>query len=34
MTVRYERHAASVLAFIDSACTVICLRFFRRAEAV
>ena len=34
LTVRYDRHAASVLAFLHLACTLICLRFLRRAEAV
>jgi transposase len=34
LTVRYERHAATVLAFLHLACTLICLRFLRRAEAV
>ena len=33
LTVRYDRHAASVLAFLHLACTLICLRFLRRAEA-
>jgi hypothetical protein len=33
LTVRYDRHAASVLAFLHLACTRICLRFLRRAEA-
>ncbi len=32
LTVRYDRHAASVLAFLHLACTLICLRFLRRAE--
>jgi transposase len=34
LTVRYDRHAASVLAFLHLACTLICLRFLRRAETV
>jgi transposase len=34
LTVRYERQAASVLAFLHLACTLIGLRFLRRAEAV
>ena len=34
LTVRYERHTASVLAFLHLACTLICLRFLRRAENV
>jgi transposase len=33
LTVRYERHAASVAAFLHLACSLICLRFLRRAEA-
>ena len=33
LTIRYERHAASVLAFLHLACALICLRFLRRAEA-
>ena len=33
LTVRYERHAASMLAFLHLACALICLRFLRRAEA-
>jgi hypothetical protein len=33
LTVRYDRHAASVLAFLHLACTLICLRFLRQAEA-
>jgi transposase len=32
LTIRYERHAASVLAFLHLAGSLICLRFFR-AEA-
>ena len=32
LTVRYERHAASVLAFLHLACALICLRFLQRAE--
>ena len=34
LTVRYDRHAASVLAFLHLACALICLRFLRRAEAM
>ena len=34
LTVRDERQAASVLAFLHLACALICLRFLRRAEAV
>jgi transposase len=34
LTVRYDRHAASVLAFLHLACALICLRFLRREEAV
>jgi transposase len=34
LTVRYDRHAASVLAFLHLACALICLRFLRQAEAV
>ena len=33
LTVRYERHLASVVAFLHLACALICLRFLRRAEA-
>jgi transposase len=33
LTLRYERHAASVVAFLHLACALICLRFLRRAEA-
>ena len=33
LTVRYDRHAASVLAFLHLACSLICLRFLQRAEA-
>jgi transposase len=33
LSVRYDRHAASVLAFLHLACALICLRFLRRAEA-
>jgi transposase len=33
LTVRYDRHAATVLAFLHLACSLICLRFLRRAEA-
>jgi transposase len=32
LTVRYDRHAASVLAFLYLACALVCLRFLRRAE--
>ena len=34
LTVRYDRHAASVLAFLHLACVLICLRLLRRAEAL
>jgi transposase len=34
LTVRYDRQAASVLAFLHLACALICVRFLRRAEAV
>jgi transposase len=33
LTVRYDRHAASVLACLHLACTLICLRFLAHAEA-
>ena len=33
LTVRYDRHAASVLAFLRLACARIGLRFLQRAEA-
>ncbi len=33
LAIRYDRHAASALAFLHLACTVICLRFLARAEA-
>jgi hypothetical protein len=33
LTVRNERHAASVVAFLHLACALICLCFLRRAEA-
>ncbi|MBI3964981.1 MAG: hypothetical protein HY329_05030, partial [Chloroflexi bacterium] len=33
LTVRSDRHAASVLAFLHFAGTLICLRFLARAEA-
>src|SRR5918911_1582392 len=33
LTVRYDRHAASVLAFLHLACALICLRFLAHAEA-
>jgi transposase len=33
LTVRYDQHAASVLAFLHLACAVICLRFLAHAEA-
>ncbi len=33
LTIRYDRHAASVLAFLHLACTLICRRFLRRAGA-
>jgi len=32
LAVRFDRHAASVLAFLHLACAVICLRFLHRAE--
>ena len=34
LTVRYDRHASAVLAFLHLACALIGLRFLRRAEAV
>ena len=33
LTVRYDRAAAPVLAFLHLACALLCLRFLRRAEA-
>ena len=33
LAIRYDRHAASVLAFLHLACALICLRFLARAEA-
>ena len=33
LTVRAERHAASVLAFLRLACALSCRRFLRQAEA-
>jgi transposase len=33
LAVRFDRQAASVLAFLHLACALICLRFLRRAEA-
>jgi transposase len=33
LTMRYDRHAASVLAFLHLACALICLRYLERAEA-
>jgi transposase len=33
LTVRYDRHAATVLAFLHLACAVICLRFLAHAES-
>lgn len=33
LTVRDERHAASVLAYLRLACALSCRRFLRRAEA-
>jgi transposase len=33
LSVRYDRHAASVLAFLHLACALICLRFLAHAEA-
>jgi transposase len=32
LTVRHERHLASVVALVHLACARICLRFLRRAE--
>ena len=32
LTVRSDRHAAAVLAFLHLACALVCLRFLRRAE--
>ena len=32
--VRYDRHAASVVAFLHLTCALICVRFLRRAAAV
>jgi transposase len=32
LTIRYDRHAASVVAFLHLACTLICLRFLDHAE--
>jgi transposase len=34
LAVRYERHAASVVAFLPLTCALICVRFLRRAGAV
>jgi transposase len=33
LTIRYDRQAASVLAFLHLACTLICLRYLAHAEA-
>ena len=33
LTVRYDRHAATVLAFLHLACALICLRYLAHAEA-
>jgi transposase len=33
LAARFDRQAASVLAFLHLACALICLRFLRRAEA-
>ena len=33
LAVRYDRHAASVLAFLHLACALICLRFLAHTEA-
>jgi hypothetical protein len=33
LAIRYDRHAASVLAFLHLACALICLRSLERAEA-
>jgi IS5 family transposase len=33
LTVRYDRQAASVVAFLHLACALICLCFLRHAEA-
>jgi transposase len=33
LAVRYDRHAASVLAFLHLACALICFRFLLHAEA-
>jgi transposase len=32
LALRYDRHAAAVLAFLHLACALICLRFLARAE--
>ncbi len=32
LSIRYDRHAISVLAFLHLACALICVRFLRRAE--
>jgi transposase len=32
LTVRFDRHAASVLGFLHLACALICLRFLHQAE--
>jgi hypothetical protein len=33
LAIRYDRHAASVLALLHLACALICLRFLAHAEA-
>jgi hypothetical protein len=33
LTIRYERHAATVHAFLHLACALICLRYLAHAEA-
>jgi hypothetical protein len=34
LAVRYDRHAASVVAFLHPACALICLSYLAHAEAV
>ena len=34
LAIRYDRHAATVLAFLHLVCAPICLRYLARAEAV
>ncbi len=34
LAIRYDRHAATVLAFLHLACALICLRYLARVEAV